>query len=489
MKKKTKRRKAIQRRYMAYCLVFLAVCAVPSVMMLFPNHSTGKRIQTKFPSFQNPDGSWNEQFGSDLTAYVSEHFGFRQELANIDSKLKSNLFQTSTEKDVIVGKHGWLYDRLTLNDYVNQSTISEHGLQNIAYNLKMLQDYTESKGAKFLTAIVPNKNTVYPEYMPKYIKPSPQDGNLEHLTKALESTDVSFLNLTDTLISAKSTAETPIYYRKDTYWNNTGALVAYRAMMEKMGIPYEAYEDAEYVTAPAHQSELWQKLYPTSKELENENTYAIEFHYDYQGHYQSLDDTLITTLNTNQERTDSLLMFRDSFGAEIIPYFSEQFRLAKYSSDSPYSLYDMESQEYHAVVVQTSESEIENLQGNAPIHGAPYAEDMPEFAEEVPELATAYIEEVSGVFVHVWGAIICPKTLTGMENYYVTIKDNDGKEISYLSYHCYEKDKFKDTQIRDNGYSMYIPTPDLSPEQRYELTLTVQGKNFCYCCPIGAFTT
>lgn len=493
---KRKKRKAVKKGYLAYCLAFVAVCAVPSVMMLIPSKakadsSAEKRILAKMPSLQKEDGSLNEDFGDEFTAYVSDHFGFRQELADIDSRMKSKLFQTSSEKDVIIGKDGWLYYTPTQDDYVNNPTISDHGTQNIVYNLKMLQDYTQSKGAKFLTAIVPNKNTVYPEYMPDYVRPAQQNGNLENLSNAIQGTEISFLNLADVLIPAKDENPTPIYYQTDTHWNNTGALIGYPAMMGKIKTLYPNYENSHYVTEPVHEGDLWKMLYPTSEELENENIYDMEFSFEYQGLYRSADDILITTLNTGQESTDSLLMFRDSFGAGIIPYFSEQFRLAKYSRAVPYTFYDMESEEYNAVIVEIVERNISRLQESAPVHGAPYAENVPEISSDSMKITSASIEDFNGAYVHVFGAFDVPETLTGMEHYFVTMTDDSGKSISYLAYHCYEKDKISEdsANYRDNGYSLYIPTPDLSSGHHYSLTLTIQGNDSCYGCAIGEFTT
>ncbi len=488
--KKKKKKKAIKKGYLIYCLLFWAVCAVPSVMMLFPSkgdNSAEKRTLEELPKIQNENGTVNENFGDEFTAYVSDHFGFRQQLATLDSKVKSDLFHTSSEEDVLIGKNGWLYYTPTQNDYINNPTISEHGIQNIVYNLRMLQAYTESKGAKFLTAIVPNKNTVYPEYMPDYIRTSQQNGNLENLCNAIQGTEISFLNLADVLIPAKDSSETSIYYQTDTHWNSTGALIGYRAMMGKIKTMYQNYENCSYVTEPAHQGDLWGMLYPSSEKLENDNIYDIEYGFEYQAPYRNADDMIITTLNINQEQPESLLMFRDSFGAGIIPYFSEQYRFAKYSRALPYTLYNMESEQYDAVIIEIVERNIAWLQEKAPVHGAPYAENVPEAENDSLMVEFPHIEESGVAYVHIYGTIA--EELTGTENYFVTMTDNSGTEISYLAYHCYEKEKLEDTEIKDNGYSLYIPTPDLSEGQDYHLTLTVQGDNFCKSCSIGEFTT
>ena len=70
--------------YLIYSILFFAVCAVPGVMLLQPSgeasSSAEKRQLAEMPAFQTENGAYNQNWSSEFQAYVSDHFGFRQEL-------------------------------------------------------------------------------------------------------------------------------------------------------------------------------------------------------------------------------------------------------------------------------------------------------------------------------------------------------------------------------------------------------------------------
>ena len=89
----------------------------------------------------------------DLTDYVADHFGFRQELVTANAALQTRLLCTSPAEDVIYGTDGWLYYAKTLDDYQNHATLTESEAQQLAQTVKSMQDYCESRGARFLFTI------------------------------------------------------------------------------------------------------------------------------------------------------------------------------------------------------------------------------------------------------------------------------------------------------------------------------------------------
>lgn len=61
---------------------------------------------------------------------------------------------------VIVGKNDWLYYTASLDNYLGQNLMSDQEVYNAAYNLSIVQEYVQSRGAKFLVAVPPNKNSL-----------------------------------------------------------------------------------------------------------------------------------------------------------------------------------------------------------------------------------------------------------------------------------------------------------------------------------------
>ncbi|MBD5142870.1 MAG: hypothetical protein HDT22_04565 [Ruminococcus sp.] len=478
--------------YAVYSILFFVICAVPAVGMVFNSSedSTAENRQlAEMPKFQDENGKFNQNWSSEFQAYVSDHFGFRQELVKADSELKANLFHVSAEDDVIIGKDGWLYYTPTVNDYIGRATVSDLGLQNIMKNLELMQEYIENQGSEFYVTIVPNKNTVYPEYMPSNYKNYGTRNNLENLENLLSASDLNYISLKNAFIQEAENSEVLIYHKQDTHWNNTGALLGYRAIMNATELSYNHYENANYNIIQNWQGDLQNMLFPDSGVFDDNSNYDIEFNYTYQGHYRDADDITINTINANANNTDSLLMFRDSFGEAIIPYFSQNFQMARYSRARPYPLYNLEMNDFDIVIMEIVERNISWIQKEAPMHSAIQvdSDSVPLSMASFSPLAECNTD-VNGSFLHIYGTIGLTDNLKTVPEYIVTLKNPSGDRISYKAYHCYEADKLGQETIQDNGYSLYIPVSNLQEDVSYEAHMTIVFPDIVYVSSLGDIT-
>ncbi|MBP0972450.1 MAG: hypothetical protein J5851_00930 [Oscillospiraceae bacterium] len=460
-----------------YCGLMVAACALPGLLLLRPAEDTGaeNRQLAAFPSFLTEDGSFNRDFGDQFQAYVSDHFGFRQQLVTANSNLRYHAFGMSAEENVIVGKNGWLYYTPTVKDYIHDPTVSDLGICNIIHNLEMMQDYAASQGAGFTVLVVPNKNTIYPAQMPSRYVQTDNANNLERLTEAVQSTDLHWCPAETALRDAS--ASQLQYHKTDTHWNNAGALTGYRALLDTMDHPGDRYTDTPYHTENIWEGDLQKMVFPESEALDEQVVYDIGFTYQYQGRYKDSDDI---TINTRCSTGDgSLLMFRDSFGAAIIPYLSESFQTARYSRARPNPLFQAEGGQFNEVVLEIVERNIDWLQKEAPLHAAP------EVAAPTADgtcVATLYTEQ-NGNWLHLYGTAELPMDTKTAPHYYVTLQLPDG-ERTYLAYNCYEADLLGDDTVRDNGFSLYLPAETVGTEP-ISVTLTVETEQTVQSCDLG----
>ena len=170
-------------KYKWFTAAFLSLCLIPAAgMLVLPEQqAAGNEHLTPKPSLWNAQTGWNADFLGDLTDYIADHFGFRQELVTANAALQTRLLCTSPAEDVIYGTDGWLYYAKTLDDYQNHATLTESEAQQLAQTVKSMQDYCESRGARFLFTIAPNKSSLYPEHMPARYLTEDADGNYEHM--------------------------------------------------------------------------------------------------------------------------------------------------------------------------------------------------------------------------------------------------------------------------------------------------------------------
>ncbi len=463
-----------------YSVICLAVCAVPGVMLFGKGEDTStaeKRQLAEMPSFKDENNNWNKNWSSEFQSYVADHFGFRQQLVNIDSHLKADLLHISAEEQVIIGKDGWLFYTPTVNDYLGKPTVSEMGIKNIRHNLEMMQEFSELHNSQFLVAIVPNKNSVYGEYMPENYQKLNQTNNYTNLMQELENSTVPAVDL----LSAFNKEEL-LYHKQDTHWNNTGALLGYRAIMDKTGKEYQDFSDAEYHIERNWEGDLQNMLFPESEVLDDNAIYDISFDYLYQGHYHDTDDININTISPNG--TGSVLMFRDSFGAAIIPYFSQNFQMARYSRARPNPLSNLETTQFDLTILEIVERNIAWLQKEAPLHSALKAETIPE--TENSGTAEMFTDR-NGTYLQFYGTVELPENLTSAPEYIFTLKDTTGKISGYRAYNCYESDKLNTEEISDNGWSLYISSAELTENETYQAELNVILPEGNFSCALGEF--
>lgn len=233
-------------KYKWFTAAFLSLCLIPAVgMLVLPEQqAAGNEHLTPKPSLWNAQTGWNADFLGGLTDYVADHFGFRQELVTANAALQTRLLCTSPAEDVIYGTDGWLYYAKTLDDYQNHATLTESEAQQLAQTVKSMQDYCESRGARFLFTIAPNKSSLYPEHMPARYLTEDADGSYERVLPYLEQEGVNYADL----FSVFRAHANVLYYKTDSHWTNRGAALAHDYLMNTLGLPHTSFTDEEYTT-------------------------------------------------------------------------------------------------------------------------------------------------------------------------------------------------------------------------------------------------
>lgn len=437
--------------YRIYTAAFLGICLAPAVLTPFmkSDGSKEKRELGELPSVKTEDGKLNFSFFSEFETWFSEHFAFRQQLVNADGRLRSVVFGTSSNSDVIVGKDGWLFYGETADDFLHINCLDSMAIGNIAHNLRIMEKYCEDAGAEFVFFSAPNKNSLYPEYMPFNYIPSENTGNYQALTAALSGEDF-YLDMKEALLGLNSA--TPLYHKTDTHWNNFGAYAGHSFIMTKLGRESCPVSGDWYIEND-RLGDLAAMLYPAekAKDAQLHNDYA--FTYQYTSRFQALDDLNITTYCENG--SGDLLMYRDSYGEAILPYMAECFNTAEFSRSEAYDLSGVG--EGDTVIVEIVERNLDRLQKYAPVMAAPEA-DISDIAAEKCVESTELYTRAHKSFTHLFG-VIPEEAAEGEEHrIYAVI---GGK--AYEAFNCFE-DRLLGCEGESSflGFSMYIPTEKIN---------------------------
>jgi GT2 family glycosyltransferase len=176
-------------------------------------------------------------------------------------------FDTPDRSRVVSGRDGWLFLQEDRNDALGQHTgrvkFSPEDKESLAALLRERRAVVESCGSIWITAVVPDKEAVYAEFLPSEVAPVPHRPVHDFLEIA-EAEGAPAIYLLDDLRAAK--AEGDLYMKTDTHWNHRGAFVAYGAVCREIsarGLDLEMVdpESISWIEQPV-QGDLGSKLYP-----------------------------------------------------------------------------------------------------------------------------------------------------------------------------------------------------------------------------------
>lgn len=121
----------------------------------------------------------------------------------------------------VVGKDGWLFYN---HEFVRDPAQAQISVDLIARVSKALQ----ANGTTLLVAIAPIKARIYAAYLPASHPMKPEhDGDYNRLLSRLQAAGVATVDINSAfLTSPKRSGEFPLYFRQDTHWSATGALLA-----------------------------------------------------------------------------------------------------------------------------------------------------------------------------------------------------------------------------------------------------------------------
>lgn len=429
--------------FVAACLM---LCLLPFLgMAVAPtNTTTENRRLVSFPEIKK-EGKWNQEWLGEAGTYFEEHFAFRPYFVTADSEIMGRVFGVSNMDTVIDGENGWLYYTATRDDYLGADTLSERGTYNVLHNLSLLKRYVEGNGAKFLFTVAPNKNSLYGEYMPYYAGKKVSDvKNIELLEPGFEKEKILYADL----FSVFEAQDETLYLKRDSHWNQKGAVLAYNTMLDALGKEHETYETVPSVRTKTEYGDLNLMVYPKSAVPEWNYQYEKEPSYQYVSDFKSVEDDWICT--SNEKGQGSLLMFRDSFGNTLLPLMADVFKDGYFSKSVPYPIEEYMT-EYHpdTVIAEKVERNLSEFAKEPPVMtGLP--SELKEKPKEKETDTTLQLEEseYDMSYLKISG-ILDSEYVEKDTNVYVSIQGGDTAQ-TYEAFTVSE-------EASDNGYLLYLP--------------------------------
>lgn len=168
--------------------------------------------------------------------------------SEVTKKTSGNTYIESTQ--VLLGKEDWLFYKSTedgdlISDFQGINHYDEATMQAVADKLTNERNQFANYGIDFYILSIPNKSSVYPEYMPDTIERKDTTSRTDLLMKYLEeNTDLNVVDAKPTLVKAKK--KKPVYYKSDTHFNQIGAFVTVQALKDKIDGKTDSLKDVKF---------------------------------------------------------------------------------------------------------------------------------------------------------------------------------------------------------------------------------------------------
>jgi alginate O-acetyltransferase complex protein AlgJ len=263
-----------------------------------------------------------------LTDYYADRFGLRDVMLHWWQVLLVKGLSISSEATVVVGKDGWYY---YTDDFVNDRFvgIAKRPTEQVdrAYaTLKETIAQVREAGAKCYLVIAPDKESIYPEYLPGTVGGLDTGVQIRQLLDFSSEPEIEPIDVFRPLLAKRNVA--PLYYRTDSHWNNWGAFVAYEAIMDRLRVEFPSLH-------PARRDDYWvEETQEQDRDLARllgipsmrDTGFSFVAKRKLCTPARRPGESAMSVYDNPEANGPTLLFVHDSFGYRLIPFLNEEFR-------------------------------------------------------------------------------------------------------------------------------------------------------------------
>lgn len=328
-------------KYVYILIMFLCFLIMPNIIYKvfydkFDHTNYENRSFSAIPKFniRNLD-----KYPREYETYFNDYIPFRNELNQLKNIIDIFIFHYIFNDKVILGKDNWLFirDNILMDKYLglNKEYYTNEELEKIKDNLISLRDKLKDNDIDFLLMVCNDKQFIYDEYMPDYIKRkntlSPTDQILGYITN---NTDIKVLYTKDNLLKYKYKYQS--YYKYDTHWNYIGGYITYIDMKRILNIDYNDITNTQILTFKGiHENNYKYGVYHdlaymlglSKFNFYNDDNFYVISNYMKEKYYITNYENAFTfeTKSTNIIYNDKLFIIRDSYVHNMVEYISSDF--------------------------------------------------------------------------------------------------------------------------------------------------------------------
>lgn len=180
-------------------------------------------------------------------AYLTQHYGFREPLTRLHNQTRWTLFRYSQaveDQRIMITPDNWIFEPSTVEEYYQSYAYQnaedademERALEAEAQRLLEIQRLLEPYGTHLFVALLPGKELVCSEHMPKntrYFKEKVITA-YDFYRKRFKELGVNHIDLGEWFVQIKDTVSYPLFPQTGTHWSNLAAIHAADTLVRYM---------------------------------------------------------------------------------------------------------------------------------------------------------------------------------------------------------------------------------------------------------------
>jgi alginate O-acetyltransferase complex protein AlgJ len=277
-------------------------------------------------------------FPARFEAYFNDQFGFRKRLIYWLALAKVQGLHVTSTPGVTLGLDGWLYlaSDAAISSYRATRPFTPEQLETYRQIVEGRRDWLAARGIPYVLVIPPNKDTIYPEFMPPAFTRVNFRSRLDQFVDHMKShSNVPIIDVRDDLRQAKRVER--VYDVTDSHWNPLGGHIAYARIIQALNAWFprtEAIPRSDFVeVVESGPGGDLAKMLGIADKLREERLKLVPrsgWHFHHPNETSPIAARCAyPELTMATERTDAKLpravLFRDSFAAQLIPFLAEHF--------------------------------------------------------------------------------------------------------------------------------------------------------------------
>lgn len=339
-------------------IVFVAIVILPQIIFWFVNNETievstteNRKLNSK-PKFEFATiTSYPQNFDN----YYNDHLPFRNELREIWTNLNYELFNTTVDNRVLIGKDGWLFYRgdQTIEQTRGVINYTDKEKEDILSKLQNNVDKLKENGIETYVLVLPNKENVYKEKLPNNISIEKDRTKAEKLIDYIkQNSDINIVYPKEELVEAKEKYQ--VYRKYDTHWNKVGACIGTICLQRAIDsnfsysledITIEEIEEKD-LNDLANFASLNEELFENIIRVSNFNT-EVE--------YTKVEGSKYEEYVSNSKNDKTILFIGDSFRTDMVEYLSKLYKRVIFVHRDHYTKSSIEEISPNIVVIETVE--------------------------------------------------------------------------------------------------------------------------------------